>query len=44
MVGENREKTLFITDQRIYCYNVMPFELKNFEAIFQRSVNKVLFE
>lgn len=28
MANEDKEKKSFITDQRTYCYNVMPFELK----------------
>ena len=32
------EKTSFITPHGLYCYNVMPFDLKNVEAIYQRLV------
>ena len=35
------EKTFFITPYRLYCYNVMPFSLKNVEATYQRLVTKV---
>ncbi|KAL0400151.1 UNVERIFIED_CONTAM: hypothetical protein Sradi_2358400 [Sesamum radiatum] len=38
MAEEDRIKTLFITDQGIYCYNVMPFSLKN---AYQRLVNRM---
>ena len=29
MAKEDQEKTAFITSQRLYCYKVMPFGLKN---------------
>ena len=31
----------FITDQGIYCYEVMSYGLKNTGAIFQQTVNKI---
>ena len=39
MDEEDQEKTSFVTSQRLYCYKVMPFELKNAGAIYQRLVN-----
>ncbi len=33
--SEDREKTTFITPLGIYCYKVMPFDLKNAGAIYQ---------
>ncbi|KAL2237683.1 UNVERIFIED_CONTAM: Retrovirus-related Pol polyprotein from transposon gypsy [Sesamum indicum] len=36
---EDQEKTSFVTDQGIFCYNVMPFDLKNAGATYQRLVN-----
>ena len=36
-----RENTLFITKYGTYCYNVMPFGLKNTGATYQRQVNKM---
>ena len=39
MAKENQEKTAFVTSQGLYCYRVMPFELKNTEATYQRLVN-----
>ena len=41
MKPEDQEKTSFITNQDIYCYNVMPFGLKNAGAIYQRLVKKM---
>ena len=38
---EDREKTIFITDQGLYCYKVMPFSLKNAGVMYQRLVNKM---
>ncbi|KAL0373905.1 UNVERIFIED_CONTAM: Retrovirus-related Pol polyprotein from transposon gypsy [Sesamum radiatum] len=36
---EDQEKASFVTDQGIFCYNVMPFGLKNAGATYQRLVN-----
>ena len=41
MDEEDQEKTAFITSQRLYCYKVMPFRLKNAGATYQRLVNKM---
>ncbi|XP_061360758.1 uncharacterized protein LOC133304723 [Gastrolobium bilobum] len=38
---EDQEKTAFITDNAVYCYNVMPFGLKNAGATYMRMMNKV---
>ena len=36
-----QEKTSFVTGQGTYCYQVMPFGLKNAGATYQRLVNKM---
>ena len=37
----NQEKTSYVTGQGTYCYRVIPFELKNVGATYQRLVNKM---
>jgi len=41
MDPEDQEKTAFITERGTYCYEVMPFGLKNAGATYQRLVNKM---
>ena len=41
MDPSDQEKTSFVIEQRTYCYQVMPFELKNARATYQRLVNKM---
>ncbi|KAL0401608.1 UNVERIFIED_CONTAM: Transposon Ty3-G Gag-Pol polyprotein [Sesamum latifolium] len=36
---EGQEKASFVTNQGVFCYNVMPFGLKNVGATYQRLVN-----
>ena len=38
---EDQEKTSFVTSQRLFCYKVMPFGLKNTGATYQRLMNKM---
>ncbi|KAL0462489.1 UNVERIFIED_CONTAM: Retrovirus-related Pol polyprotein from transposon gypsy [Sesamum latifolium] len=42
MAEEDREKISFVTENGVYCYNVMPFGLKNTGATYQRLVNRML--
>ncbi|KAL2241784.1 UNVERIFIED_CONTAM: Retrovirus-related Pol polyprotein from transposon opus [Sesamum indicum] len=44
MATEDRIKTSFVTDRGIFCYNVMPFGLKNAGATYQRLVNKMFVD
>ena len=37
----DQEKMAFIIEECLYCYRVMPFELKNTGATYQRLVKKV---
>jgi hypothetical protein len=39
---EDEEKTTFITPYDIFCYQVMPFGLKNAEATYQRMMQNCL--
>ncbi|XP_016185471.1 uncharacterized protein LOC107627125 [Arachis ipaensis] len=41
MHPSDQEKTAFITEYGNYCYNVMPFGLKNACATYQRLMNKI---
>ena len=37
----DQEKTSFVTSQGLFCYEVMPFGLKNAGATYQRLVNHI---
>ena len=39
MDGVDQEKTSFVISQGLFCYEVMPFGLKNAGATYQRLVN-----
>ncbi|XP_072084305.1 uncharacterized protein [Arachis hypogaea] len=41
MHSTDQEKMAFITENGNYCYNVMPFGLKNAGATYQRLMNKI---
>ncbi|XP_074314546.1 uncharacterized protein LOC141649764 [Silene latifolia] len=41
MHPQDQEKTAFMSERGIYCYNVMPFGLKNVGSTYQRLVNKM---
>ena len=41
MDPDDQENTSFVTGQGTYCYRVMPFELKNAGATYQRLVNRM---
>ncbi|PKA50168.1 RNA-directed DNA polymerase like [Apostasia shenzhenica] len=44
MTKKNEEKTVFITNFGTYCYNVMPFGLKNAGTTYQRMIDVVFRE
>jgi hypothetical protein len=44
MNPEDHDKTSFITDLGVFCYNVMPFGLKNARATYQRMMDRVFSE
>ncbi|RDY02803.1 Retrovirus-related Pol polyprotein from transposon 17.6, partial [Mucuna pruriens] len=41
MHPQDEEKTTFITDEGAFCYKVMPFDLKNAGATYQRLMDKI---
>jgi Reverse transcriptase (RNA-dependent DNA polymerase) len=41
MHPDDEEKIVFVTDQGLFCYKVMPFGLRNAGATYQRMVNTV---
>ena len=41
MDPNDQEKTSFVTGQGTYCYQVMPFGLKNARSTYQRLVNRM---
>ncbi|WKA12965.1 hypothetical protein VitviT2T_030306 [Vitis vinifera] len=41
---EDMEKTSFITEWGTYCYRVMPFELKNVEATYQKAATTLFHD
>jgi len=41
MYPNDEEKMTFITEQKVYCYRMMPFGLKNAKATYQKMMNTV---
>ncbi|KAL0295984.1 UNVERIFIED_CONTAM: Transposon Tf2-12 polyprotein [Sesamum radiatum] len=41
MAPADEELIAFRTPKGIYCYKVMPFELKNADAIYQRAMQRI---
>ena len=41
---DDEDKIAFITNEGVYCYQVMPFKLKNARATYQRMMNTVFLE
>ncbi|GJX59516.1 hypothetical protein Tco_0290906 [Tanacetum coccineum] len=41
MADEDEDKTTFFTGKGVFCYQKMPFSLKNAGATYQRLVDKV---
>ena len=44
MHEDDQEKISFVTSQRLFCYKVMPFGLKNAGATYQRLMNKMFVQ
>ncbi|GKG50343.1 hypothetical protein Tco_0521443, partial [Tanacetum coccineum] len=40
MAEEDKDKTAFFTGKEVFCYQKMPFKLKNAGATYQRLVDK----
>lgn len=44
MAPKDMEKIMFITHWRTFCYRVMPFDLNNVGATYQRVVTALLHD
>ena len=44
MASEDMEKTTFITPWGTFCYRVMPFDLKNADATYQRAMTTLFHD
>ena len=44
MHKDDQEKISFVTSQRLFCYKVMPFGLKNAGVMYRRLMNKMFVQ
>lgn len=44
MSEENQEKMAFVTDEGIFCYSTIPFELMNVGASYKHLINMIFWQ